>query len=152
MSVQPIHADILHPEFVPPNAGKTVFLDGQEPKPSGRPHLAQELPAQALAAEIGDGIDNLLEHLVLLAETQQGYANLCRLLSAGQLAGQKGQPRLSLGTLAAHAEGLIGLSGCDQGAVPRALLAGDELAAQQIAGRLREILGPDRFWIELQRH
>ena len=121
--------------------------------------LAGGAPGTA-AVEFGDRYDpetaghNPVDgsHLVLLAETQDGYANLCRLLSAGQLAGQKGQPRLSLETLAAHTEGLIGLSGCSEGAVARPLLAGDEVEARQIAGRLREILGPENFWIELQRH
>ncbi len=65
-------------------------------------------------------------HLTLLAEDRRGYANLCRLLSAGQLAGQKGQPKFTVETLAAHAAGLICLSGCRQGAVASALLAGDE--------------------------
>ena len=72
-------------------------------------------------------------HLTLLAETQRGYANLCRLISAGQLAGQKGQPRLTLETLAEHAEGLICLSGCRQGAVPAALLA--KTRTQRAPGR-----------------
>jgi error-prone DNA polymerase len=91
-------------------------------------------------------------HLTLLAETQDGYAHLCRLISAGQLAGGKGQPRLTLETLAEHAGGLLCLSGCRQGAVASALLAKDEERACQTAGQLREIFGPDRFWIELQRH
>jgi len=60
-------------------------------------------------------------HLTLLAATGQGYANLCRILSAGQLAGQKGQPNLALETLARHARGLICLSGCRRGAIPAAL-------------------------------
>jgi error-prone DNA polymerase len=101
-----------------------------------------------IGAEIGlDG----LGHLTLLAETRRGYANLCRLLSAGQLAGQKGQPRLALDPLAAHAEGLICLSGCRLGMVAAALQAGGEAQALQAAGSLREIFR-DRFWIELQRH
>jgi len=91
-------------------------------------------------------------HLTLLAETQRGYAHLCRLISAGQVAGQKGQPRLTLETLAGHADGLLCLSGCRQGAVASALLAKDEDRACRAAGQLREIFGPDRFWIELQRH
>jgi len=91
-------------------------------------------------------------HLTLLAEDRRGYANLCRLLSAGQLAGQKGQPKFTVETLAAHAAGLIGLSGCRQGAIASVLLAGDEGGAHQIAGRLRDLFGPNRFWIEIQRH
>ena len=91
-------------------------------------------------------------HLTLLAETQAGYGNLCRLISRGQLAGQKGQPRLTPETLAEHANGLLCLSGCRQGAVASALLAKDEETAYATAGCLREIFSPDRFWIELQRH
>jgi error-prone DNA polymerase len=91
------------------------------------------------------------EHLTLLAETQAGYANLCRLISAGQLAGEKGHPQLAFQTVAAHAEGLLCLSGCRQGAVARALLDEDESRALQAAGQLCDaFLG--RFWIELQRH
>ncbi len=91
-------------------------------------------------------------HLILLAETQRGYADLCRLLSAGQLAGQKGHPRLSLDALADYTGGLLCLSGCRRGAVPSALMDKDVGTAYQIAGSLREIFGPDRFWIEVQRH
>jgi error-prone DNA polymerase len=89
-------------------------------------------------------------HLTLLVETGQGYANLCRILSAGQLAGQKGRPYLVPETLAAHAEGLICLSGCRRGAIPAALLAKDGEGAREAAGQLWDIFGPDRFWIEVQ--
>ena len=91
-------------------------------------------------------------HLTLLAETFGGYANLCRLLSAGQLAGEKGRPALTLDTLARHAEGLLCLSGCRRGSVPAALLAGKEEEARHIAGQLRDAFGPEGFWIEIQRH
>lgn len=90
-------------------------------------------------------------HLTLLAEDQRGYANLCRLISVGQLAGQKGKPRLTLETLAEHADGLLCLSGCCQGAVSAAVLGQDETRARQAAGQLGEIFS-GRFWIELQRH
>ena len=93
-------------------------------------------------------------HLTLLAETQAGYANLCRLISAGQLAGEKGHPLLAFETLAAHAGGLLCLSGCRQGTVARALLDEDARGAQRArraAGQLSEVF-PGRFWIELQRH
>ena len=104
----------------------------------------------------GGGQDH---HLTLLAETQRGYANLCRLLSIGQAAPvegpaerwQKGHAPLSWEDLARHAEGLLCLSGCRWGAIASALLAGDEEAARRAAGRLRQIFG-GRFWIEIQRH
>ena len=109
------------------------------------------------------GAEVLLEdahHLTLLAETRSGYANLCRLISTGQLAGQKGAPHLTLDTVAQHAPGLFCLSGCRKGAVASALLArngappaaGRDVGdAYAIAGQLRDIFA-ERFWIEVQRH
>jgi len=91
-------------------------------------------------------------HLTLLAETQAGYANLCRLISRGQLAGSKGAPVLTIADVAQHAGGLLCLSGCPQGAVAQSVLAGDLNLARRAAGILREIFGARNFWIELQRH
>jgi error-prone DNA polymerase len=110
--------------------------------------------------DISEGQGQRDSHLTLLAETKRGYANLCRILSAGQLAGQKGQPHLALETLAGHAQGLICLSGCRRGAIPAALLAKDDGGARrtardlarEIAAQLRDIFGPERFWIEVQSH
>src|SRR5512133_41375 len=91
-------------------------------------------------------------HLTLLAETQAGYANLSRLISTGHLAGAKGAPRLTIEDVAQHAAGLLCLSGCRQGALAQALLADDEARARLAAGKLVDIFGRDRLWIELQRH
>jgi len=91
-------------------------------------------------------------HLTLLAETPAGYANLSRLISVGQLAGSKGAPVLTIADVAQHAAGLICLSGCRQGAVAQAVLADDLGRARQAAGRLADIFGRERFWIELQHH
>jgi DNA polymerase III alpha subunit len=74
-------------------------------------------------------------HIVLLAETRRGYANLCRLISAAQLAGQKGEPKLTLDMLAQHSEGLLGLSACRKGAIARCLLAHDPEGALASAYR-----------------
>jgi len=90
-------------------------------------------------------------HLTVLAETQSGYANLSRLISAAQLAGQKGQPELTWDTLAQHRHGLLCLSGCRKGAVASALLAKDTAAARTAAQRLQAVFD-DRLWIELHRH
>jgi error-prone DNA polymerase len=111
---------------------------------------AREHGLKALVgAEVGlaDG-----SHLTLLAETQRGYANLCRLISAGQLAGQKGQPRLTAETLAQHAQGLFCLSGCRRGGVASALRAREHKRAHQTASQLCDAFGASRFWIEIQRH
>ncbi len=90
-------------------------------------------------------------HLTVLAETQTGYANLCRLISTAQLAGQKGEPQLTWDTLAQHRHGLLCLSGCHKGTVASALLAKDKATARSAAEHLRAIF-TDRFWVELQRH
>ncbi len=90
--------------------------------------------------------------LVLLAETQQGYANLSRLISAGQLAGSKGQSRLTIDDVAPRAAGLLCLTGGSRGAVAAAVLAQDAGRAVRAAGKLADIFGRDRLWVELQRH
>jgi error-prone DNA polymerase len=103
------------------------------------------------------------DHLLLLAQDQRGYANLSRLISRAHLAlpgkagscedrpGGAGPPTLSLEDLSAHAAGLVCLSGCRRGSVPRALLAGNAAGARRTAGRLGEIFR-GRFWLEVQRH
>ncbi len=91
-------------------------------------------------------------HLTLLAETQAGYASLSRLITAGQLAGAKAAPVLTIEDVARHAGGLLCLSGCRQGAVAQAILSDDNRRAMRAAGKLADIFGRDRLWIELQRH
>lgn len=91
-------------------------------------------------------------HLTLLAESQAGYSNLCRLVSQGQLAGQKNAPTFTWENLAAHAEDLICLSGCRRGLIPQAIQAKDYRRAVRAAELLRDTFGADHFYIELQRH
>jgi DNA polymerase-3 subunit alpha len=91
-------------------------------------------------------------HLVLLAENQRGWHNLMQLSTQSYLDGFYHRPRIDKELLAEHAEGLIGLSACLTGEVPARLLAGDEAGAARAAGELREILGNDDFFLELQDH
>ena len=91
-------------------------------------------------------------HLTLLAENQAGYANLSRLISRGQLAGSKGRPVLTIEEVAQQAAGLLCLTGCRRGAVAQAVLADDPLRAGRAAGKLADIFGCDRVWVEIQRH
>jgi len=91
-------------------------------------------------------------HLVLLAETKSGYANLARLISRARLDCPRGEPHTSYEQLARHAGGLIALSGCERGAVPRALAGGDFRGACEAAARCRDLFGWGNFWLELQRH
>ncbi|MBI4265573.1 MAG: DNA polymerase III subunit alpha [Acidobacteria bacterium] len=89
-------------------------------------------------------------HLVLLAETDQGYRNLIKLVSAGYTEGFYYRPRIDKDLLAQHAKGLIGLSSCLKGEVASALKADQARAALEAAARLRDILGPDNFFLEMQ--
>jgi len=91
-------------------------------------------------------------HLILLAEDARGYQNLLRLATTASLDGFYYRPRIDRECLAEFSDGLIGLSSCLQGEVPRQLLAGDTDAARRTVATYREILGPDRFYIEIQDH
>ncbi len=91
-------------------------------------------------------------HVTLLIETAEGYANLCRLITLARQDQEKDVSRLKKSDLAAHAGGLIALSGCRRGEIPRLLLAGREEEAADVAQGYARIFGPDRFFIELQRH
>jgi DNA polymerase-3 subunit alpha len=89
-------------------------------------------------------------HLVLLAETDEGYKNLIRLVSAGYTEGFYYRPRIDKDLLATHAAGLIGLSSCLKGEVASALKVEQARPALEAAGRLRDILGQDNFFLEMQ--
>ncbi len=98
------------------------------------------------------GRKNTYNHLVLLAENQAGWRNLCRLVSAGYLEGFYYKPRISKALLAEHSEGLIGLSACLSGEIQELLLDGDLDGAVRVAEEYREILGKDGFFLEIQDH
>lgn len=91
-------------------------------------------------------------HLVLLARDRRGYANLCALLSQAGLAGSKRRPILDWDLLASRARGLIALSGCERGGLPRLLLDERPDEALEFAARCRDIFGPHGYYVELQRH
>ena len=98
-------------------------------------------------------------HLTLLAETQDGYANLCRLLTAAHMQHGDGDswpgkvdPWLTWEQLVQQRHGLLVLSGCRQGPVAAALLREDEAAARHAAAHLLDCFGRDAIWIELQHH
>lgn len=89
-------------------------------------------------------------HLVLLAETDEGLKNLNRLVSIAQVEGFYYRPRIDFESLSQHSEGLICLSACLSGEVPRAILNQDYEAAKAIALRYQALFGPDRYYLELQ--
>ncbi len=100
----------------------------------------------------GGGISETNNHLVLLAENNEGYKNLIKLVTAGYLEGFYYKPRIDKELLAEHARGLIGLSACLKGEVPAAALRGNESAALKAAATYRDILGEGNFFLEIQDH
>ncbi len=91
-------------------------------------------------------------HLVLLAENETGYHNLCKLVSAGFVDGFYYKPRVDFDLLQKHHEGLICLSACLAGDVAKALMDGRYDTAKAVAERLNGIFGQGNFFIELQDH
>jgi DNA polymerase III subunit alpha len=93
-----------------------------------------------------------LSHLILLAENEEGYRNLCRLASTAQLEGFYYRPRIDKDLLKAHSRGLIGLSACLHGEIPRLIKAGRIEKADAAARSYLEIFGEDRFFLEVQNN
>ncbi|MBI1876437.1 MAG: DNA polymerase III subunit alpha [Acidobacteria bacterium] len=95
-------------------------------------------------------IGETANHLVLLAETNEGYGNLIKLVSAGYLEGFYYRPRIDKELLATHAKGLIGLSSCLKGEVATCLRHEQSERALRAAATFGEILGPNNFFLEMQ--
>src|SRR5579872_2673477 len=89
-------------------------------------------------------------HLLVLAENEEGYRNLVRITSEASLHGFYKKPRVSKKYLAEHAKGLIGLSGCLAGELCENLMAGKYDAAKATAGQYEEIFGKGNFFLEIQ--
>ena len=90
-------------------------------------------------------------HLILLAKNQQGYKNLCKIVSIGFLEGFYYKPRIDKEVLRQYSEGLICMSACIAGEIPELLLAGDYEGARDLAAEYKDIFG-ENFYIELQNH
>jgi len=97
-------------------------------------------------------VDDNLNHLVLLAENEEGYRNLLSIVSLGFTKGFYYKPRVDKEALARYSKGLIALSGCIAGEVASKVLAGENEKARQAAGVYRDIFGPGNFFLELQDH
>lgn len=91
-------------------------------------------------------------HLILLAKNQKGYENLMKLSSKAFVDGFYMRPRIDLDHIAQHSEGLICLSACLAGKIPRLILAGKYEEAKQYAIRMRDIFAEGDFYIEIQDH
>ncbi len=90
-------------------------------------------------------------HLILLAKNNTGYYNLCRLNSIAFVEGFYYKPRIDFDTIKKYSEGLICLSACIAGQLPRLLLADRYEEARELALQYKELFGED-YYIEIQRH
>ena len=97
-------------------------------------------------------IDDKKYHLLLLAKNEQGYKNLVKIVSKAHLDGFYYKPRIDDEFLKERAEGLIGMSACIQGRIPRLLLANQNDEAEELAKKYQEIFGRGNFYLELQPH
>ena len=92
------------------------------------------------------------DHLVLLVKNEVGYRNLIRMVSSAFTEGFYRKPRVDLPLLEEHSEGLIALSACLAGRIPRLIEAGDTVGATDYALTLDRIFGRGNFYLELQDH
>lgn len=95
-------------------------------------------------------------HMTLLAENYEGYLNLMKLTTIAHVEGFYYKPRIDLPTLKTHAKGIIALSGCPRGHIPRAFASGakenSSAAAEEQLQIMLDIFGPNNFFLELQRN
>ena len=108
-------------------------------------------PNSRFDREVGSDEDRYY-HLVLLAENNQGYANLMKIVSLGFVEGFYYRPRVDQELLRQYHEGIIALSACLAGEVPRYLTRGLYEEARQTALEYQEIFGKDNYFLELQDH
>ena len=97
-------------------------------------------------------IDTSPYHLVLLCKNEIGYQNLIAMVSKASVEGFYSKPRVDLELLQAHHEGLICLSACLAGQIPRRLMEKDYDAAKETALLYRDIFGPENYYLEIQDH
>ncbi|MCM1334417.1 MAG: DNA polymerase III subunit alpha [Bacteroides sp.] len=91
-------------------------------------------------------------HLILLCKNNIGYRNLVKIVSAAHIEGFYNRPRCDRELLKEYSEGLICLSACLAGEIPRLLLNGNYEAAKECAEEYRRIFGDGNYYIEVQDH
>src|SRR3989338_9738131 len=97
-------------------------------------------------------IDDKRYHLILLVKNEEGYKNLVKLITRAHLEGFYYKPRIDEELLAKHSQGLIAMSACLQGKIPRLILAKKIKEAEELALKYQEIFGKGNFYLELQHH
>jgi DNA polymerase-3 subunit alpha len=93
-----------------------------------------------------------LSHLILLAKNNEGYRNLCKLATTAQLEGFYYRPRIDKQILKECSKGLIGLTACLHGEIPRHIQQGRIEQAEEAAYGYREIFGENNFFLEVQNN
>lgn len=96
------------------------------------------------------GVDSNYGHLILLAETNEGYHNLIKMVSAAFTEGYYYKPRVDQDLLKQYAKGLICCSACLGGDIPQKILQEDYEGAKELALWYRDTFGPDNYFLELQ--
>ncbi len=104
-----------------------------------------------MTQDMNDKSSNTAEHLILLAKNKAGYKNLVQLDSMAFVDGFYYKPKIDYKALKEHSDGVICLSACLAGGIPRRLLNGDYDGAKKLALELQSIFGED-FYIEIQDH
>jgi DNA polymerase-3 subunit alpha len=98
------------------------------------------------------GIDKEKYHFILLAKNEQGYKNLAALVTKSHLEGFYYKPRIDEEVLAKYSDGLIALSACLAGKIPRLILADKIKEAENLALKYQEMFGSGNFYLEIQNH
>jgi DNA polymerase-3 subunit alpha len=102
---------------------------------------------------IRDNNPGAVDHMVVLAETTEGYKNLVRVVSIGHLESRSDSlPAVKFEDIAKHQKGLIGLTGCMGGVAPQAILDQGPDHAASVLGKLSELFEKGRLFVELQDH
>jgi DNA polymerase-3 subunit alpha len=131
--------------------GAVHFFDAAKKK-GIKPILGCELYISQAEDHRAKGDGDKYNHLLVLAENEEGYKNLVRLTSEAALHGFYRKPRVSKNFLAKHTKGLIGFSGCLAGEVSQHVMAGDYEKAKATAGGFEEMFGRGNYFLEVQDH
>jgi DNA polymerase-3 subunit alpha len=98
------------------------------------------------------GVDDVRYHLVLLVKNDLGYRNLVKLVTKAHLEGFYYKPRVDEELLALYGQGLVAMSACIQGKIPRLIISKKNDEAEATARRYMEYFGKENFFLELQNH
>ena len=129
--------------------GRCTFLRRPRPRGSSRFWAASSISRKNEDHRApGEGDEN--NHLLVLAENEEGYRNLIRITSEASLHGFYRKPRVSKRYLAENAKGLIGFSGCLSGELCEELMAGNYEKARSVAQQYEDIFGKGNFFLEIQ--